>query len=456
MYRLGGFYVARVLRYAFECVKINYGSQNSRNFSNRFNILLAPTLFLTSISISLSEMNREQEKDIDLKILIKGLSAFLEEDQIETTAEECASRGKPWSSYHKCDRDPEVILYPRSTKNVSDILSFCNRYKFPIIPFGGGTSIEGQTLALQGGVSLDFSQMKNIISFNEQDLDCVVEAGLGYVELNEYLADKGLWFPLDPGPGACVGGMCACRCSGSTALRYGSMRENVLYVTAVLADGTIIKTGSRARKSSAGYDITRLLVGSEGTLAVITEACLKLHTIPKVSYALRVSFPSVGEASLAARECLVEVGIGSVGRIEMLDDAMVKIVNSSNSSMDPWPEDTTLLIEVTGPTEPAVTDQLHRVREIAKRHRGDRAVVATSVEECKRLWMARKECLWSAMGTYPDRQPMITDVCVPLSQLPEIITRTKAELAKSNPPLPAPIVAHAGKDMDRCARMFCS
>lgn len=237
--------------------------------------------------------------------------------------------------------------------------------------------------------------------------------------------------------------MCACRCSGSTAVRYGSMRENVLNLTAVLPDGTVIKTGSRARKSSAGYDITRLLIGSEGTLAIITEATLKLHGIPKVSHAIRIAFPGgVKDAAMMARDTL-NCGV-TIGRCELLDDTMVKLINLSNplNPQGPWPEYTTLLYEITGISIQSVNEQKEIVTNIAKKHNGIGIYTASTEDETKQFWKFRKECLWSAMSQYPDHEPMITDVCVPLTKLPDLIHNTKERIAHSN--LPCPIIAHAG------------
>lgn len=345
-----------------------------------------------------------------------------------------------------------------------------------MIPFGGGTSIEGQTLAVRGGVSLDFSRMRDVVELREGDLDITVQAGLGYVELNEMLKPRGLWFPLDPGygdcfhlylfhichsniqylihysPGASVGGMCACRCSGSTALRYGSMRENVLNVTAVLPDGTIIRTGSRARKSSAGYDVTRLLIGSEGTLAVITEATLKLHPIPRYAYALKVCFPSVKEAALAATGAQ-RSGV-TLGRAELMDDTMVNILNKSNPSDQSWPEKVTLLFEVTGSSTAATTEQMELLKQITRCNSGTDEVVLTDPEACRSIWLQRKQALWSIMGQYPDREAMITDACVPLSRLPELISASRALIDKSS--LPCPLLAHAGDGNIHVIIMFHS
>lgn len=387
----------------------------------------------------------------NLQAFIADISTWLSIEQIEVNYEECKQRGKPWNSYHKIDNHPGVIVYPSSTEDVSNILKACTRHGIKVVPFGGGTSIEGQTLAMEGGVSLDFNRMKSILELNEGDLDVRVQAGLGYLELNEQLREKGLWFPLDPGPGASIGGMCACRCSGSTAVKYGSMRENVLNVTAVLADGTIMKTGSRARKCSAGYDITRLLVGSEGTLAVITEATLKVHRIPPFSYALSVTFPSVFAAAAAARDT-INSGTIQVGRCEMVDECMVTTINFANPSMQPWPEKVTLLFELTGPSASSVNEQIQIVQEIASRHSGADFRVATSETETKAIWRLRKEALWSIMSQHPTMEPMITDVCVPLTQLPHLIATTKQALSESW--LPAPIVAHAGDGNFHCLIMF--
>lgn len=221
------------------------------------------------------------------------------------------------------------------------------------------------------------------------------------------------------------------------------MRENVLNLTAVLPDGTIIHTGSRARKSSAGYDITRLLIGSEGTLAIITEATLKLHGIPKVSHAVRITFPGgVKDAAMTAKETL-NCGI-TVGRCELLDDAMVKVINQANpqNPLGPWPEHTTLMYELTGISAQAVAEQREVVTAIARKHGGSDIYTATSAEETRQFWKFRKECLWSAMSQYPEHEPMITDVCVPLTKLPDLIHETKLNIAKGS--LPCQIVAHAG------------
>lgn len=408
------------------------------------------TVVITQQTPSLCESNNNStnqliKSDYPIDQLLQELKQFLQEDQIDLDLGERRTKGKPWSSYHKVDNFPHVIVYPSSTEEVSKIVKCCSALNIPITPYGGGTSLEGQLLTLKGGLSIDFANMKQIIELHENDLDVTVQAGLGYLELNEYLRPKGLWFPLDPGPGASVGGMCACRCSGSTAVRYGSMRENVLNLTAVLSDGTIVKTGSRARKCSAGYDITRLLIGSEGTLAIITEATLKIYGIPKVSHAVRISFPRNGvvDAACTARDSL-NCGV-NVGRCELLDEEMVKIINLSNPnhSLGKWPEETTLLYEITGISESAVEEQKTILIEIAKKYGGSDILTFSNEQETQSLWKIRKECLWSAMSQFPNKEPMITDVCVPLTQLPALIAETKEDIKLSN--LPCPIIAHAGK-----------
>ncbi len=422
----------------------NFHGNEGFNFGIWLGITGGAVLF-SSIFPTVSSCEAENaHNQYRISRLVEDLKVFLRDDQLEQDLNERKLKGKPWNSYHRVDNFPHLIVYPDNTEEVSKIVRRCNELHIPITPFGGGTSLEGQLLSLKGGVSIDFANMKKIVELHEQDLDVTVQAGLGYIELNEYLKPKGLWFPLDPGPGASVGGMCACRCSGSTAVRYGSMRENVLNVTAVLADGTVVKTGSRARKCSAGYDMTRLFIGSEGTLAIITEATLKIYGIPKASHAVRISFPVNGviDAARTARDSL-NCGV-NVGRCELLDEEMVKLINLSNPNhpLGKWPEETTLLYEITGISDSAVEEQKAILINIAKKHGGSNILTFSNANETQLLWKIRKECLWSAMSQYPNKEPMITDVCVPLTQLPAQIAETKEDIKVSG--LPCPIIAHAG------------
>jgi len=459
-----------VLRYLRSSSSIDGNTKFTRQFSfshQQIHVWIASVSVFTVIvgSAIISAADADDDKNLPVYCVISNLRKTLREDQIETDEEELKARGKPWNSYHKCSLYPDAIIYPESTEEVAAIVRECNRQKVPIICYGGGTSIEGQTLALRGGISMDMNRMTSLLSLHPEDLDCTVQAGLGYIQLNDILKEKGLWFPLDPGPGASIGGMCATRCSGSTALRYGSMRENVLSVTAVLADGSIIHTGGRARKSSAGYDITRLLIGSEGTLAIITEVTLKMHRIPSHAVALRVTLPSIGAAAALARESLIQFGTGVIGRIELLDSHMIQIMNQANSgsslslSLSPslslssssadlssWPEYPTLLFEVSGFSETGVQEALNSLisLSLSPAFSASHIYSAKSAEECSTIWKMRKECLWSAMSVYPDREAMITDVCVPLSSLPSLITSSRLALDQSHPHLPSPIIAHAG------------
>ena len=398
-------------------------------------------LVLTALLAMDNTSSCKNDKNIDLEMFLKELPLHINTEKISYDEDDCNNHGKPWSSYHVAEKIPNVVVYPSNTEDVSVVVKLCNKFGIPLIPFGGGTSLEGQILAPKGGVSLDFQNMQQIVEVNERDLDVTVQAGLGYLQLNEQLKDKNIWYPLDPGPGATIGGMCACRCSGSTAVRYGSMRDNVLSLKAVLPDGSILKTGGRARKSSAGYDLTRLLIGSEGTLAVITEATLKVYPIPKVSHAIRITFPKgVKNASITAADTLNK-GV-TIGRCELLDDVMVQNINQATGNPHPWPEQTTLLYEVTGISEDSVNEQVELITNVAKKHGGTNFYVARDKNETEEFWRFRKECLWSAMACNNNRQPMITDVCVPLSKLPSLMEESMVKILESK--LNCPIVAHAG------------
>lgn len=351
--------------------------------------------------------------------------------------EERFFHGKPQNSFHKAVNIPDVVVFPRSEQEVSLIVKSCNKHKVPIVPYGGATSIEGHTLSPHGGVCIDMSEMKSVKSLHIEDMDVVVEPGIGWMELNEYLEPHGLFFPLDPGPGATIGGMCATRCSGSLAVRYGTMRENVISIKAVLANGDIVKTGNRARKSSAGYDLTRLLIGSEGTLGVITEVTLRLQRIPQYSVVARCAFPSIKDAADVAIATMLS-GI-QVSRVELMDEVQVRAVNIANGSN--LPETPTLLFEFVG-TEAYANEQTMLVQKIASEHNGSDFVFAKDPEAKKELWKMRKEALWACFAMEPGYEAMISDVCVPLSRLAELISKSKEELDAS--PLVCTVIAHAG------------
>ena len=332
---------------------------------------------------------------------------------------------------------PDAVVYPQSTEDVSEIVKLCAENGVPVIAFGTGTSLEGHVNAVYGGVCIDLSQMKRIIAVHAEDLDVVVEAGVTRKELNEHLRDQGLMFPIDPGADASIGGMAATRASGTNAVRYGTMKDNVLALTAVMADGSIVKTSTRARKTSAGYDLTRLLVGSEGTLGIITEITLKLHGIPEAIAAGVCPFPSV-KAACDATILTIQTGL-PVARIELLDDVMIRGVNL-HSKLG-LPETTMLFVEFHG-TEDGVKEQSERFGEIAAEFGGGPFEWATKAEDRSKLWQARHDAYWAARALRPGFESVATDVCVPISQLAECVEETKRDIEASG--LIAPIAGHVG------------
>ncbi|WP_199540204.1 FAD-binding oxidoreductase [Paraburkholderia kururiensis] len=332
---------------------------------------------------------------------------------------------------------PDAVVFAHSTEEVQTIVRLCGQYDVPVIPYGNGSSLEGHLLAVQGGVSIDLSEMNRVLSINAEDLTVTVEPGISRKQLNEALRDTGLFFPIDPGADASIGGMCATRASGTNAVRYGTMRENVLGLTAVLADGRVIKTGSRARKSSAGYDLTRLLVGSEGTLGVITQITLRLYPQPEAVSAAVCTFASMGDAVRAVIET-IQMGV-PVARVEFVDSLAIRSINRhSNLTLREAP---TLFFEFHG-TESGVKEQAETVQEIAAQNGGEGFEWATRPEDRSRLWNARHNAYFAMLQLKPGCRAVTTDVCVPISRLAECVAETEADLGAS--PLPCPIVGHVG------------
>ncbi len=332
---------------------------------------------------------------------------------------------------------PDAVAFVQSTEEVQRIVATCAKHHTPVIPYGTGTSLEGHFSAPFGGISIDLSQMNRILEVNAADLDCRVEAGVTRKQLNAHLRDQGLFFPVDPGADASLGGMTATRASGTNAVRYGTMRENVLNVTAVMANGEVIRTGSRARKSSAGYDLTRLLVGSEGTLGVITEVALKLYGIPESIVSAVCPFPSV-EACCNATITAIQMGI-PVARIELVDAEHVKAFNAySRLDLKVTP---TLFLEFHG-TEASAREQAETFAAIAEELGGGPYSMATKEEDRQKLWQARHDAFWATKSLMPGKDSFATDVCVPISRLAECVTETQADLAAHN--LYGPIVGHVG------------
>ncbi len=332
---------------------------------------------------------------------------------------------------------PDAVVFAKSTQEVSDIVKVCAAHKVPVIAFGTGTSLEGHVNAPAGGISIDLSQMNKIIDVHSEDLDCVIQPGVTREDLNTYLRDQGLFFPIDPGANASLGGMAATRASGTNAVRYGTMKDNVLALEAVMADGRIIRTAQRAKKSSAGYDLTRLLVGSEGTLGIITEITLKLQGIPEAISSARCSFPSVDAACQTVMQ-VIQFGI-PVARIELLDALQVKACNAY-SGLD-LPETPLLLLEFHG-SDAGVVEQAETFGAIAEEFGGTGYTATTSTEERNALWKARHNAYWASLGLRPGAKGISTDVCVPISRLAEIVVAAQERLEELG--FLAPIVGHVG------------
>jgi D-lactate dehydrogenase (cytochrome) len=332
---------------------------------------------------------------------------------------------------------PDAVVFVKSTEDVQEVVKTCAKYKVPIIPFGTGTSLEGGVNAPAGGISIDMNDMNQIVQVNAEDLDCVVQPGVTREALNEYLRDTGLFFPIDPGANASLGGMTATRASGTNAVRYGTMRENVINLTAVMPDGRIVKTANRARKTSAGYDLTKLMVGSEGTFGVITEMTLRLYGIPESMSAAVCFFDTVEDACNAVIMTM-QVGV-PVARIELLDEETVKAVNEY-SKMD-FEIKPMLLLEFHG-SEAGVAEQAEMFGEIASDCNGQGFEWVSKPEERTRLWQARHDTYWAAKAQRPAKEGISTDVCVPISRLAECVTETQKDIKDAG--LYGPMVGHVG------------
>ena len=340
-------------------------------------------------------------------------------------------------SYH-VPSPPDVVCFPRTTDEVAEILRISARFQLPVVPFGAGTSLEGHVHAIQGGISIDLREMNKIVRVSVEDLDTTVEAGVSRLQLNKALNNTGLTFPVDPGADATIGGMAATRASGTTAVRYGTMRENVLALTVVLADGTVIRTGTRARKSSAGYDLTRLFVGSEGTLGVITEVTLRLHPLPEAVSAAVCAFDSI-QGAVDTVIATIQLGI-PVARIELLDEVQLDAVNRYSKTS--YPVAPTLFFEFHSDSARHVTDQAEAVQALAAERGGRAFEWATRLEDRERLWQARHDALYAALALRPGARAWTTDVCVPISRLAECVVDTKKD--NEGAPFPICLVSHAG------------
>ena len=339
-------------------------------------------------------------------------------------------------SYHPTAA-PDAVAFAESTDEVSRIVATCAAHDCPVIPFGTGTSLEGGVAALRGGVCVDLSRMNAVLRVSAEDLDASVQACVTRKQLNDHLRDTGLFFPIDPGADASLGGMAATRASGTNAVRYGTMRENVLGLTVVMADGRIVHTGGRARKSAAGFDLTRLFVGSEGTLGIITELTVRLHGVPEAISAAVCPFPSV-EAAVNTVIATIQYGV-PVARIEFLDDVQMDAVNRYSHLS--YPVAPTLFFEFHG-SDASVVEQAEQVSAIAADFGGTDFLWSVKPEDRSKLWQARHDAYYAALALRPGARGMPTDVCVPVSRLAECIVETKADVLASN--LLAPMVGHVG------------
>lgn len=335
------------------------------------------------------------------------------------------------------NQPPDAVVFPTSTDEVAEIIRTCADYGVPVIPYGTGTSLEGHVNAPAGGICVDMMRMDKILAVHAEDLDVVVQPGVTREQLNTYLRDQGLFFPIDPGANASLGGMAATRASGTNAVRYGTMKDNVLALEAVMADGGVIRTAQRAKKSSAGYDMTRLLVGSEGTLGLITELTLRLQGIPEAIRSARCAFRSVDDACRAVM-MTIQYGI-PVSRIELLDEMSVRAANAY-SGLD-LPEMPLLLLEFHG-SEAGVVEQADTFAQIAEEFGGFDIAATSTAEERSKLWQARHDMYWASLQLRPGAKGISTDVCVPISKLAECVSAARSKAEEMG--LLAPMVGHVG------------
>lgn len=374
-------------------------------------------------------MNKE-----NVKKLIEKLKLSFNE-KITTSISDREHHGR--DPGHENAMAPDAVIYPNSTEEVCEIIKSCAQYQIPVIPYGVGSSLEQHVVAPYGGISIDLSRMSDIVEFNPEDMDVRVQAGVTREQLNHYIRDSGLFFPIDPGANATIGGMSATRASGTNAVRYGTMKTNVIGLTVVTPQGNIIKTGGRARKSAAGYDLTSVYVGSEGTLGVITEIALRLNPIPEKIAAAVVSFDTLKNAITTVIETL-QCAV-PIARVELLDQVQMKAIRE-HSKLD-YPELATLFLEFHGGPE-SVKEQVQVVEEVAQANNGESFSWAEQPEDRSKLWAARHEAYYSNRSMMPGAKMITTDVCVPISKLPDCILETRADLDEVG--LLAPIIGHVG------------
>jgi len=376
-------------------------------------------------------MNKARDFD---QTVVAELAALLG-DRVSTSAALREHHGKDESYFPYAP--PDAVVFPHSTEEVRDIVNICRRHRVPMIPYGVGTSLEGHILAIQGGVCIDLSQMNAVVAVHEEDLDAVVQAGVTRKQLNEYIKHTGLFFPVDPGADATLGGMAATRASGTNAVRYGTMRENVLSLKVVLADGRVIQTSRRAKKSAAGYDLTRLFVGSEGTLGIITEVTVRLYPVQEAMSAAVCAFDSVDGCTRTVIQT-IQAGV-PVARCDIVCDKTIDAINKykrTNYRVAP-----TVFFEFHG-SRTSVVEQAETVQAIAKENGGRDFQWATKPEERTQLWDARHHAYFACLQIRPGARAVSTDVCVPISRLAECVRETMEEVKSYIAPVP--LLGHIG------------
>ena len=382
-------------------------------------------------------MNKPREFDA---ALLEEMRALLG-DRVTTSRGVREHHGKDESYFPYAP--PDAVVFPESTEEVRDIVDLCRRHKTPMIPFGVGTSLEGHVLAIHGGVCIDLSRMNKMLAVHEADLDAVVQAGVTRKQLNEHIRHTGLFFPVDPGADATLGGMAATRASGTNAVRYGTMRENVLALTVVLADGRVITTSRRSRKSAAGYELTRLFIGSEGTLGIITELTVRLYAVPEAMSAATCSFPHIAGAVDTVIQTL-QAGI-PIARSEALCATTMKAINAYSKTS--FREQPTLFLEFHG-TQGGVEEQAKMAQDIARENGGMDFEWTTKPEDRTRLWTARHQAYFACLQLRPGSRAVSTDVCVPISRLTECIVETSKDISRAS--MPIPLFGHVGDGNFHC------
>ncbi|QPC59194.1 hypothetical protein HYE67_001425 [Fusarium culmorum] len=416
--------------------------RNHYERQSRKPVLLASTLSATATTVAggillslLGFSSNSKDKDDpnyatreQMELAVREIRQALGEDAVSIEDEILHSHGySDWSTIN-IDRLPVAVAFPVSTEEVAIIARICHKRRVPMIPYSGGSSVEGHFSAPFGGISVDFVNMNQILQVHADDLNVIVQPSVPWMDLNEKIKDTGLFFPIDPGPSAQIGGMIGTNCSGTNAVKYGTMKDWVVNLTVVLADGTILKTRRRPRKSSAGYNLNSIFVGSEGTLGFVTEATLKVAPIPENNGIAVVTFPTVKAAASMAIE-VIRRGV-PISAVEILDEVLMSVINKMGATSRDWSEVPTLFFKFSG-SDAVVKDSIARVRDISKKHQVQSFIFESDPDKQKALWSARKEALWSMMALREtDGHVWSTDVAVPLSRVSELIDVSKKDLVK--------------------------